>query len=65
MQSCRNRPGSGSPSDVVEYSADGEWIGEELTGCSFPDARLGHRLRKLIEGVAGAVGKSLPMACQD
>jgi hypothetical protein len=36
-----------------------------LTGCSFPDARLDHRLRKLLEGMVGAVGESLPTACQD
>jgi hypothetical protein len=44
---------------------DRDWIGEELTGCCFPDARLGARFRKLVEGLAGSEGNSLPMACQD
>jgi hypothetical protein len=29
------------------------------------DARLGQRLRKLIERMGGAIGASLPLACQD
>jgi hypothetical protein len=51
--------------EAVECLDEGAWIEEELAGCSLPDARLGERLRKLLEGVAGAVGESLPMACQD
>ncbi len=34
-----------------------------MTGCSFPDVRLDHRLRKLLEGMAGAMGESRT-ACQ-
>jgi hypothetical protein len=41
------------------------WVKEELTGCSFPDTRLDDRLRKLLETMAGGIGKSLPLACQD
>ncbi|MGI9449410.1 MAG: IS4/Tn5 family transposase DNA-binding protein [Geminicoccaceae bacterium] len=65
MCSCGRRLGEGSFGDGFKYSDEEEWIEEELTGCCFPDARLGDRLCKLLEGMAGAVGESLPMACQD
>src|SRR5918993_2647309 len=41
------------------------WWERELAGCAFADARLGQRLRKLIERMDGAIGGSLPLACQD
>ena len=41
------------------------WWEDELAGCVFVDERLGQRLRKLIERRAGAIGASLPLACQD
>ena len=41
------------------------WWEGELAGCVFGDERLGQRLRKLIERLAGAIGASLPLACQD
>ena len=65
VHSVSRRRSDGLSGDRLEYSDEGEWIEDELTGCRFPDARLGDRLRKLLEGVAGAVGESLPMACQD
>ena len=41
------------------------WWESELAGCLFVDERLGQRLRKLIERMAGVIGASLPLACQD
>jgi hypothetical protein len=41
------------------------WWEGELTGCAFGDERLGQRLHKLIERMEGAIGASLPLACQD
>src|ERR671916_2969713 len=41
------------------------WWESELAGCVFADARLGQRLHKLIERIGGAIGASLPLACQD
>ena len=41
------------------------WWEGELAGCAFADARLGQRLRKLIERMGSAIGASLPLACQD
>lgn len=41
------------------------WLDEELAGCSLADDRLGKRLRALLERLGGALGASLPFACQD
>jgi Transposase DNA-binding len=41
------------------------WLDAELAGCTFADVRLGKRLRTLLERLGGAVGASLPLACQD
>jgi hypothetical protein len=46
-------------------AATGRWWEDELADCVFADARLGRRLRKLVERMAGAIGGSLPLACQD
>ena len=61
MNVLRAGSGGGASDDGAER---GEWLEAELTGCSFPDVRLDHRLRKLLEGMAGAMGESLPTACQ-
>jgi Transposase DNA-binding len=41
------------------------WLDRELAGCTLPDDRLAKRLRKLLEQLEGAMGASLPLACQD
>jgi len=41
------------------------WFDRELAGCSFADQRLNKRLRKLLERMDGAMGASIPLACQD
>jgi len=41
------------------------WIDDELAGCRLADERLGRRLRTLLEQLAGAMGDSIPLACQD
>jgi len=41
------------------------WIERELEGCRFADERLGRRLRALLDQMAGAMGESIPFACQD
>jgi transposase-like protein len=41
------------------------WIDREVAGCRFADERLGRRLRTLLDQMAGAMGESLPLACQD
>ena len=46
-------------------AATRSWWEGELAGCAFADARLGQRLRKLVERMDGAIGGSLPFVCQD
>lgn len=41
------------------------WIDKELAGCRFADERLERRLGTLLDRMAGAMGGSLPLACQD
>jgi hypothetical protein len=41
------------------------WFDRELAGCSFADARLNKRLRKLVAQVGSAMGQSIPLVCQD
>jgi Transposase DNA-binding len=41
------------------------WFDREIAGCVLADERLGKRLRKLLEQMGGAMGASLPLACQD
>ena len=41
------------------------WIDREIAGCTFPDERLGKRLRTVLESLSRKLGSSLPLACQD
>lgn len=41
------------------------WLDTELAGCSLADERLTRRLRKVLAQIGGAMGRSLPLACQD
>jgi hypothetical protein len=51
---------------VMDSMVEGaSWLDEELAGSTFADARLGQRLRRLLEQLGGAIGASLPLACQD
>ena len=43
----------------------GPWWEKELAGCTLADTRLAQRLRALLERMSGALGVSLPLACQD
>jgi transposase-like protein len=49
---------------AMQAPRDPWWEGE-LAGSTFVDARLGQRLRALVEKMSGAFGASLPLACQD
>jgi hypothetical protein len=44
---------------------DEAWFDRELAGCRFSDGRLAKRLRTLVERMEGAMGASIPLACQD
>jgi len=41
------------------------WIEDEVSGCEFPDARHGKRLKKLLKQISFGQGSSMPWACQD
>jgi hypothetical protein len=53
-----------SDSGKVKQRAEG-WIGEELRGCRFQDARHGRRLRAMLEQFYNRIGGSIPFACQN
>ena len=42
-----------------------DWVARETGGCTFKDERLGRRFQSLLADIGGAVGASLPFACQD
>ena len=42
-----------------------DWIDREIAECKFKDARLAKRVRKLLQQTSGAMGQSIPFACQD
>ena len=58
----RDRAGRTAP-EPAPVSQD--WIDREAAGCEFRDARLGRRFRKLLGQIGGAMGESIPLACQD
>ena len=41
------------------------WADYEIAGCTFKDARLGCRFGKLLKRIGSAMGKSIPLVCQD
>jgi hypothetical protein len=41
------------------------WLDGELSACNLADERLTKRLRKLLGQIGGAMGQSIPFACQD
>src|ERR1700693_4690210 len=45
--------------------AGAAWLDDELAGCSLPDERLNKRLGNLLAQIGGAMGQSIPLACQD
>lgn len=43
----------------------GAWLDTELDGCDLADQRLTKRLRNVLTQLGGAMGQSIPLACQD
>lgn len=41
------------------------WVDGEISGCQFPDKRLGKRLRHVFDQMGCAMGETIPRACQD
>src|SRR3974390_2769310 len=42
-----------------------DWVDQGVSGGDFRDALLGRRFRKLLGQIGGAMGQSIPLACQD
>jgi hypothetical protein len=51
--------------EVPMATGSSAWIDDELSGCRLADERLGRRLGTLLDQMAGAMGGSIPLACQD
>src|SRR5437588_840904 len=58
----RDRPARRSPERVPSTQG---WVDREIAGCEFRDARLGDRFRKLLAQIGSAMGRSIPLVCQD
>lgn len=58
----RDRAGRTAPKPGASSQ---DWVDREVSGCEFRDARLGFRFRKLLAQIGGAMGQSIPLACQD
>jgi len=43
----------------------GDWVDQETVDGTFKDERLGRRFKTLLSDIGGAIGASLPFACQD
>ncbi|MEM7475961.1 MAG: transposase DNA-binding-containing protein [Planctomycetota bacterium] len=41
------------------------WVESEVSGCAFPDKRLGSRLGKLLSSMGNRVGDTIPTASED
>ena len=50
---------------VPMNNATNTWFDQELTGCTLVDARRHKRLHTVLSQIGGALGQSIPLACQD
>ena len=41
------------------------WVAREIAGCESGDERLAKRFRKLLGRIGSAMGRSIPLVCQD
>lgn len=58
----RDRAATGAVEPVRDA---GGWVDREVAGCEFSDARLDDRFRKLLAQIGSAMGRSIPLVCQD
>jgi hypothetical protein len=53
-------------SDASKAQEEAEnWVDRETANVTFGDERLGRRFKTLLGDIGGAIGASLPLACQD
>jgi hypothetical protein len=51
--------------DADGGSEGDKWVDRKMVDGGFKDERLGRRFKTLLSDVGGAIGASLPLACQD
>ena len=51
--------------DAADRSEALDWVDHETVDGTFKDERLGRRFKMLLADIGGAIGDSLPFACQD
>lgn len=51
--------------DATDDIEAATWVDRETVDGSFKDERLGRRFKSLLSDIGGAIGASLPLACQD
>src|SRR5215813_8474673 len=59
---ARARAAGSSGASTVEAET---WVDREVAGCEFRDERLAKRFRKLLGRIGSALGRSIPLVCQD
>jgi hypothetical protein len=64
-KNCRPAPNERRLSDAADRSAVQDWVDRETVDGTFKDERLGRRFKTLLADIGGAIGASLPLACQD
>ena len=52
-------------SDATDRKQVDDWVDRETIDGTFKDERLGRRFKTLLSDIGGAIGASLPLACQD
>ncbi len=60
-----NSPSSAATDEHAAASAVDDWVERETVDGAFKDERLGRRFKTLLADIGGAIGASLPLACQD
>jgi hypothetical protein len=51
--------------DTISNHSSGLWADGEITEGQLPDKHLVRRLRQIFEQMGGAMGQTIPRACQD
>jgi hypothetical protein len=64
-KSCSLIPAKQRSDDGFDRGNAINWVDRETVDGTFKDARLGRRFQSLLTNISGAIGASLPLACQD
>jgi hypothetical protein len=64
-KSCSLTPAKQRSDDGFDRGNAIDWVDRETVDGTFKDARLGRRFKSLLANISGAIGASLPLACQD